>query len=351
MISWHMKLQHGGFALDAQADVPSHGITAVFGPSGAGKSSLLMALAGLQAADGYLRMDGQDVALLPAHKRRIGLVFQDARLFAHLSVRANVEYALARASAGPFHFEMIAQATGLLPLLARDVASLSGGERQRVAIARALGAQPRLLLMDEPLSALDLPRRAEMLSLIETLPKRLGIPVMYVTHAIDEVARIADHVVLMRAGRVALAGPVQEIFADARLDAFSGHFEAGSLLSGEVVGEDAELGLSHIRVDGAQFSVPVTGLARGAVRLRIRARDVAIALERPSGLSIRNIIPARIVRMEAQGAHSEVFLEAGGQALRARITRASAVEMGLCVGQSVHALVKTIAVDRQLFSP
>ena len=232
MIRFDLAVSHGSFALDARAEVPASGITAIFGPSAAGKSTLLRALAGLEAARGSFRMGDDDLSELPAHKRGVGVVFQDARLFAHLSVAGNLDYAARRARAGSLTRELIVEALGLAPLLARNVVGLSGGERQRVAIARALSTQPRLLLMDEPVSALDLPRRAEILGLIESLPRRFGIPVFYVTHAIDEVARIADHVLLMRDGTVALSGPVQAVFADERLDAFTGQFEAGSLSRG-----------------------------------------------------------------------------------------------------------------------
>jgi molybdate transport system ATP-binding protein len=350
MIRFDLAVSHGSFALDARAEVPASGITAIFGPSAAGKSTLLRALAGLEAARGSFRMGDDDLSELPAHKRGVGVVFQDARLFAHLSVAGNLDYAARRARAGSLTRGLIVEALGLAPLLARNVVGLSGGERQRVAIARALSTQPRLLLMDEPVSALDLPRRAEILGLIESLPRRFGIPVFYVTHAIDEVARIADHVLLMRDGTVALSGPVQAVFADERLDAFTGHFEAGSLLEAVVQSEDKAFGLSLLAVDGVELAVPVTGLKkRSRVRLRIRARDVAIAVKKPSGLSIRNVIPARIAQMREDGAHAEIFLEAGGQMIRARITRASAYELQLKPGMKVHALLKTIAVDRQLF--
>jgi molybdate transport system ATP-binding protein len=350
MIRFDLSLNHGSFTLDARAEMPASGITAIFGPSAAGKSTLLRAIAGLEAASGSVVMGDDDLSALPAHKRGVGVVFQDARLFAHLSVAGNLDYAAKRARTGSLTRELIVEALGLAPLLARNVAGLSGGERQRVAIARALCTQPRLLLMDEPVSALDLPRRAEILGLIESLPRRFGIPVFYVTHAIDEVARIADHVLLMRDGRVALSGPTQSVFADERLDAFTGHFEAGSLLEAVVMSEDKAFGLSILSVDGVELAVPVTGLKKRArVRLRIRARDVAIAVKKPSGISIRNVIPARIAQMREDGAHAEIFMQAGRQMIRARITRASAQELKLKPGLKVHALIKTIAVDRQLF--
>lgn len=350
MIRFDLSLSHGSFTLDARAQVPASGITAIFGPSAAGKSTLLRALAGLDVSSGSFTMGDDDLAALPAHQRGVGVVFQDARLFQHLSVAGNLDYAARRARAGTLTRELIVEALGLAPLLSRNVAGLSGGERQRVAIARALSTQPRLLLMDEPVSALDLPRRAEILGLIESLPRRFGIPVFYVTHAIDEVARIADHVLLMREGRIAIAAPVADVFADPRLDDFTGHFEAGSLLEAVVQSEDKAFGLTLVAVDGVELAVPVSGLKKRArVRLRIRARDVAIAVKKPSGLSIRNVIPARIAQIREDGAHAELFLEAGGQVIRARITRASAHELKLKPGMKVHALLKTIAVDRQLF--
>lgn len=346
MIEFHLKHAR----LDAQATVPGQGITAVFGPSGAGKSTLLRALAGLEVSSGFVRVNGAALENLPPHERRIGMVFQDARLFAHLDVAGNLDYAARRAKGAAPPRETVIEALRLGPLLARDTPSLSGGERQRVAIARALMTGPRLLLMDEPVSALDLPRRAEILTLIEALPRQMGVPVLYVTHAIDEVARIADHVLLMREGCVQISGPVQEIFADARLDEYTGHFEAGTLLEAVVKSEDKAFGLTLVAVDGVELAVPVTGLKKRArVRLRIRARDVAVAVRKPAGLSIRNVIPARITQIREDGAHAEIFLEAGGQIIRARITRASVSELRLKPGMKVHALLKTIAVDRQLF--
>ncbi|MDP4823169.1 MAG: TOBE domain-containing protein, partial [Aestuariivirgaceae bacterium] len=265
-------------------------------------------------------------------------------------IAARAVYAARRAKGAVPSREAVIDALRLGPLLARDTSSLSGGERQRVAIARALMTGPRLLLMDEPVSALDLPRRAEILSLIEALPRQMGVPVLYVTHAIDEVARIADHVLLMREGAIALSGAVQAVFADARLDAYTGHFEAGTLLEAVVKSEDKAFGLTLVAVDGVELAVPATGFQKRArLRLRIRARDVAIAVRKPSGLSIRNVIPARITHMAEDGAHAEIFMQAGGQVIRARITRASAAELKLRPGLKVHALLKTIAVDRQLF--
>lgn len=349
MIEFALQSARGRFHLEASASFPESGISVLFGPSGAGKSSLLRALAGLDAATGHLRMGGQDVLALAPHKRGIGVVFQDARLFPHLDVAGNLAYAKARARRESLAQGQIIEALGIEPLLKRDCAGLSGGERQRVAIARALMAAPRLLLMDEPVSALDLKARAQVLGLIEALPQLAQIPILYVTHAIDEAARIADHMLLMREGRITLSGPIHEIFADPRLDDYTGHFEAGSLLEGRVAGFDRAYGLSRVKVEGAELAIPVQ-LPKGArLRLRIRARDVAVAVKKPSGLSIRNVIPAVLSRMAEEGPHAELFLQAGGGLIRARITRASAGELKLKPGMKLYALIKSIAVDRQLF--
>ena len=350
MMRFAVNSGRGNFALDAQFDAPEAGICVLFGPSGSGKTSFLRALCGLDCAQGQIYIAGENVLPKPAHERGVGLVFQDARLFEHLNVARNLDYAEARARGKSLPRQEIVQALGIEKLLARDCASLSGGERQRVAIARALLAGPRLLAMDEPVSALDLKARAEILALIAQLPKLAGIPVLYVTHAIEEAARIGDHMALIREGKIARSGPIADIFADPLLDEFTGHFEAGSLMEAQVLGFDAAFGLTTLAAGGGELEIPVSGLSKGAkLRLRIRARDVAVALEKPQGLSVRNMLACQLQEMRLEGAHAELLLACGPAQLRARITRASAIEMSLAAGKPLYALIKGIAVDRQLF--
>lgn len=346
-----------GFALAVSfaSDLP--GITALFGPSGSGKTSLLRLIAGLDRPDrGQIRFDGTpwlDTAhgarTLPAHRRGAALVFQDGQLFGHLTVAGNLRFAARRSRrAGPALDEIV-EATGVAPLLRRGVGSLSGGERQRVAIARALAARPQLLLLDEPLSALDRAAKQPLLALIRALPARFGLPVVLVSHQLDEIAQSADEVLAMRAGRLVDQGPAVPVLA--RLDpALTGHFEAGAVLLGQVAGYDPERGLSRVDLDDCSLSVPGDlGPAGTRARLRVRARDVAVALAPVPGLSIRNQLPATVTAIVLEeGAHAELSLRVAGQTLKARLTRAAVADLNLTPGQPVIALIKSVSFDRRL---
>ena len=249
---------------------------------------------------------------------------------------------------------MVIEALGLSRLLERRVDGLSGGERQRVAIARAILARPRLLLMDEPLSALDLPRRAEILGYIEALPALFDIPIVYVTHAIDEVARLAQSLALISGGRIVASGPVQEMLARLDLPPLTGRFEAGVVLEGVIAGHDEPYALTTLDLGGAKLTVPALDLPKGeTVRLRVRARDVSIALIRPRDISIRNVLRAKVAEVvpEADTAYAEVRLGIGEQDLRARITRRSADDLSLKPGRTVYALVKSVTLDRRMLTP
>jgi molybdate transport system ATP-binding protein len=250
--------------------------------------------------------------------------------------------------------EQILRVFHIEKLVDRPSTHLSGGEVQRVAIARALLTNPLLLLMDEPLSALDLPRRSEALSYIERIPRLFGIPIIYVTHAIEEAAQLAETLAIMNNGRIVATGPAPEILGRLDLAPYLGRFEAGAILDGTVIGEDRDFGMSIVDIDGTALQVPSLGMAKGQrIRLRIRARDVSIAIAKPEGLSIRNVIGARIeeIAEETGSAFAELRLKAARQTLRARITRRSVSELALKPGREVFALIKTIAVDRQLIGP
>lgn len=357
------RLQRGEFFGDLRRELPLNGITALFGPSGSGKTMTLRMIAGLEpacegriAVDGVTWLDTASSTRVPAHKRGAGVVFQDARLFRHLDVAGNLAYGAKRGfgSGEPQSRGEVIDALDLGGLLARRVDGLSGGERQRVAIGRAILARPRLLLMDEPLSALDLPRRAEIMGYIEALPSLFGIPIVYVTHAIDEVARLAQSLALMNSGRIIASGPVQEMLARLDLPPLTGRFEAGVVLQGVVDHHDEAFALTSLDIGGQPLIVPALDLPRGeAVRLRVRARDVAIALSVPADISTRNALRASIaeVVLEEDTAYAEIRLSVGDQDVRARITRKAVVELDLKTGQTVFALVKSVSLDRRMLTP
>jgi len=352
-----LRLDFPDFRLALRHSFPLEGITALFGPSGSGKSTLLRILAGHErGAAGMVSFAGevwQDRrTFLPPHRRGAGYMFQDARLFPHLTVRGNLAYAARRAPKTepgmslPEAVEML----DLGPLLDRRPQQLSGGERQRVALGRTLLSRPRLLLMDEPLAALDLRRKAGILPHIAALPGRFGIPVIYVTHAVDEVVRLADRMTVLSAGRLLASGDVAETLARLDLQTATGHFEAGAALAGRIAGHDPAMHLTRVDLGGQTLEMPGVDLPMdAAVRLHVRARDVALALRRPEGISIRNILEARIIDIaEEEGrAFAEVRLDIGGQVLRARLTRAAVADLALAAGMQVLALVKSVAFDRR----
>jgi molybdate transport system ATP-binding protein len=357
-LSLHLALERPSFELRIVLDLELEGITAVFGPSGSGKTTLLRVIAGLEReARGTVAFDGETWATagthVPAHRRRIGYVFQDGRLFSHLTVEENLRFALRRAAnLGLPRIELAAtvEALDLRPLLARRAPSLSGGEQQRVAIARALLTSPRLMLMDEPLSSLDVARKKEILPHIERLPEVFGVPVLYVTHNVDEVARLANDVVLLAAGRVVAHGGVEDIFERADLGSLTGGLEAGAVLRTRVLAHDK--GVATLALGAQQLRVPMPKAQVGALRpIRIHARDVAVATVRPEKLSIRNVLVARILTVEAgSNMNVELLLDVDGTHLRARITRDALEELGLSAGREVFALVKSVALESSLDS-
>jgi molybdate transport system ATP-binding protein len=340
------------FLVSASLDLPGRGITALFGPSGCGKTSLLRALAGLDRhPEGYLKVGGLlwqgPDTFLPPHRRPIGYVFQEASLFEHLSVGGNLAYGLKRVPPGDrrIPLERAIALLGIGPLLQRRPATLSGGERQRVAIARALAVSPRLLLMDEPLAAVDRERRQEILPWIEALHRELDIPIVYVSHIAEEVSQLADHLVLMRGGRILASGDVHELFT--RLDLpLALEPDATSVIEATVCGHDEEYRLTRLEFPGGQLTLTRQALAIGSpVRLRLAARDVSLTLERQSGTSILNILPVTVDDISLDdSAQVTVRLLAANVPILARVTRKSALELGLQPGLGVFAQVKSIAL-------
>ncbi len=357
------SMVRGGFNLAVSETLTLDGVTVLFGPNGSGKSMTLRTIAGLErGADGVVRFDNNDWLrsstdiFVPAHQRPVAHVFQDARLFSHLDVAGNLAFAQRRAKGdGPeVSRDDVIEVFDIADLLQRMPQGLSGGERQRVAMARALLTRPRLVLMDEPLSALDVQRRAQALNFIEQIPERFQVPVIYVTHQIDEVVRLANQLVLIAGGRIEASGGSAELMSRLDLPPFTGRFEAGSIIEATVRTQNTTFALTGLEMaKGVHVEVPFLDFPVGEiVRLRIRARDVSIGLVKPKGLSLRNVLPATVeeVQAEADTAFAEVRLSVAGQAVRARISRASAHELKLKPGKAVYAMVKATALDRRLLT-
>jgi len=361
-IDVQLHLKRDDFTLDATFCVPSSGITALFGPSGCGKTTLLRTIAGLEKKARGRVVIGDTVwqdetRCLPTHQRQLGYVFQEASLFEHLSVHQNLEYGLKRLPKEKqrFDFDQIVTLLDLATLLPRQSARLSGGERQRVAVARALLSSPQLLLMDEPLAALDQQRKREILPFFARLHGELDIPILYVSHAADEVARLADHLVLLNDGRVQASGPIAEMLTRADLPLAHDH-DAAAIIEATLSGYDTPFNLARLTFPGGRFSVPHPGpeneLTKGQpVRLRVLARDVSLTLEQQTGTSILNIVPVTVTALNAEntrqpgaGAQLLVQLDANGVPLLARITRKSAVALALEPGKPVFAQIKAIAL-------
>ncbi|MEW5422264.1 molybdenum ABC transporter ATP-binding protein [Amorphus sp. 3PC139-8] len=350
----------GGFGLNVAFTAPASGVTALYGPSGSGKTTVLRAVAGLSRLSGRVAVGDeiwQDDAtgrFLKPHRRAVGYVFQEASLFPHLSVRGNLGYGRRRAGERPSgaDFDEVVDLLGIAPLVERATARLSGGERQRVAVGRALLTKPKILLMDEPLAALDRASKAEILPYLERLNRERNIPIVYVSHDVAEVARLADRVIAISAGRIGLQGGV-EVFESFDVDLTGGRAEAGTVVTARVAGEDAAYQITRLDLAGQTVVIPFAGLAEGReVRLRIRARDVAIALKRPVGISIRNMLDATIVGLEADpdSAFADLHLDVGGVGLRAQLTREAVAELGLRDGMSVVALVKSVSFEPETFT-
>ena len=356
MLEADVKVPLGAFDLHIDDEVLDAGVTAVFGPSGSGKTTLLRVIAGFEPATGRVAFGG-DVWLdtqrginVPPHRRPVGFMFQDARLFSHLSVAQNLQYAFKRQSSTKIDLAGAIEVLDLENLLERHTRDLSGGERQRVGLARTVLSGPDLLLLDEPLSALDDERKQDILPYVESLASTLHIPTLYVSHSVDEVARLADRVLILNEGKVLAIGPPADVLERLDLQDVTGRFEAGVVIETHVAGHDPGFQLTQLDFDGQSIVMPMVGhLTIGTrVRIRIRARDVALALQRPDAISIRNVLEGHVTDVveEATSAYAEVFVEVGGQRLRSRITRAAVHALGLQRGHAVFALIKSVTFDR-----
>ena len=379
-----VRLRHAfpSFRLDAEFAAP-HGVTALFGPSGSGKSTVLGCIAGLLqpdegrvALDGAVLLDTAAGVAVPAERRRCGVVFQDAALFPHLSVMTNLRYGLRRAPKGPGPaLDEVVDLLGIGGLLARRPGTLSGGERQRVALGRALLSRPRLLLLDEPLAALDAPRRAELLPFLARARERFSLPMLYVTHALDEVDRLADWLVLIEAGHVLASGSVEDLALRTDLP-LAARRDAGAVLRCTVLAHEPARHLTRLGFPGGALIVPLQPSAIGTpLRVRVRARDVAIAVVRPDHLSVQNVrpdhlsvqnvrpdhlsvqnvrpdhlsvqnvLPATLAAIEPGTAHDVIVrLRVGETALLSRVTIDAVSRLGLQPGQAVSALIKSVTL-------
>ena len=354
-ITARLALTRPGFTLDVDLQLPGRGVTALFGPSGCGKTTCLRAIAGLtRAQPGRVEVNGevwQDDAQgiwRATHERALGYVFQEASLFDHLNVHGNIAYGQKRTPPArrKVALEQAVELLGIGHLMQRKPQALSGGERQRVAIARALATSPRLLLMDEPLAALDAQRKAEVLPYLEKLHRTLDIPVLYVSHSIDEVARLAEHLVLLQDGAVRAQGRTDELIV--RLDLPLAHGDAAAtVIEGTVLQHDAHDHITTVGFIGGQMQlVSPTPRAPGEpLRLRVQARDVSLARAPASDTSILNILPTTVAQMvEDSPGQLMVALDAGPTRLLARVTQRSAAALALAPGQAVFAQVKGIAI-------
>ncbi|MFC0408532.1 molybdenum ABC transporter ATP-binding protein [Roseomonas elaeocarpi] len=352
------RMQEAGFAIDLAFRSPTPGVTAIFGPSGCGKSTTLAAVAGLlrpQAGrivlDGEVLFDSAARRMVPPERRRCGVVFQDAQLFPHLSVRSNLRYGLRRAprgAEGPALEEVVAL-LGIEPLLDRRPARLSGGERQRVALGRALLSRPRLLLMDEPLSALDAARKAEVLPFLARVRDRFRIPILYVTHAMDEVDALADRLVVLEAGRVLAEGTVEALAARPDLPALAGRRDAGAVIRCTLAEQLPGRGLTRLDFAGGALLVPaVPGAVGEALRIRVPARDVSVAVARPEGLSVQNILAARLEQLTPLPSGEVMLaLAVGPTSVLSRVTADAAARLALREGMPLWALVKAVALSHR----
>jgi molybdate transport system ATP-binding protein len=351
-LSVDIRHRQGAFSLDVSF-ASERGVTALFGRSGSGKTSVLRIVGGLVAPekgrvvlDGEVLIDTEAGVAVPAHRRRFGYVFQEPRLFPHLSVRQNLSYGrwFAGRGTGRDSMDRVLDMLGIGNLLERWPGNLSGGEKQRVAIGRALLSAPRMLLMDEPLSALDEARKAEILPYLERLRDELDVPILYVSHSVSEVARLADRVVVLADGRVEASGGASDILGGA-FEA-TGR-EAGSVLSGRVVSIDASAGLATIGFAGTELVVPRGGLETGRLlRVHIPAREVLLATQRPEGISALNVLEGRILSIIPAGnGAADIELACGEERIQARITALSVSRLQLLPGLCVHAIIKTVALD------
>ena len=355
-LAFAARHRQGDFHLDAQFEV-GRGLTVLFGPSGSGKTTIVDLIAGLRrpdsgriVVDGAVLLDTSAGVFVPPHRRKLGLVFQDARLFPHLSVRQNLLYGrwFAGLSRERSAYGGVVDLLGLGGLIDRAPATLSGGERQRVAMGRALLAEPRLLLMDEPLASLDERRRREIIPYLERLRDEAGLPIVYISHSLWEVTRLATTVVAIADGRVIASGAPSAVLQAAVFDA--NREGPGSLIEARVVGQEDRFALTRLASAWGEWLVPGIEAPEGsALRLWVRASDVMIARRRPADVSALNVFAARVVEITSRngGSSALVALQCGGDRLMAQLTRYSVERLGLVVGQDVFALIKSVAIDQR----
>ena len=343
------KVDYPGFNLDIDLQLPASGITVVFGPSGSGKTTLLRCLAGLEKS-GKMEIAGQvlqnENIFIPVNLRAIGMVFQESRLFPHLKVRDNLLYGYKRTplNSRRLHLEDIARVLSLEKLQERSIDKLSGGEKQRVALGRALLTSPKLLLMDEPLAALDAQRKTEIIPFIRKVEKELSIPIIYVTHSMSEVLQLVDTMVILKDGKVVKYGPVGKVFSDIQLRESIGDEHSGAVLDTTVLEHDTDYGITSLDFMGQQLSVPIQDISPGQVlRVHIHSKDVSLATQPPEGLtSVLNILKTTVRKIgENVGYSVDIELDAG-QTLLATITRKSLSNLNLRPGQSIYAYIKAI---------
>ena len=356
IVAFKYMLERPDFTLDTECTFPAHGMTGIFGQSGSGKTTLLRCIAGLEpSARGRLNVNGEvwqnsdDDVSVPPYRRSIGYVFQDARLFPYLDVEANLHYGMRRnrSNDSRVDFQQVTELMELGGMLHRRPNQLSGGEAQRVAIARALLRAPRLVLMDEPLAALDIMRREEIFPFLDRLHAELELPVLYVSHSIDEVCRLCDYLIVMQAGRIQASDELPIVLEQLDLPALAGD-EVSSVIDGEIIEYDTVYDLTMVRFSGGQLLLPGDhGPIDRPLRLRIRANDVSLCRTVPEQSTILNILPATVreIRME-QGAYMRIGLVLGSDSLTARITRRSGDALNLSPGDQLFAQIKGLAVKR-----
>lgn len=355
-LTLRVGVSYPGFELDVDRTISLTGVVGLFGPSGGGKSTLLRAIAGIEPrATGIVKFNNdtwQDkLSFVPAHQRPVGFVFQDARLFSHLSVEGNLQFARKRAGDdGLIRFTDVVSALDLRPLLDRSTLDLSGGERQRVAIARALLTNPRLLLLDEPMAALDVGRKREILPYLEALPSRFGIPAIFVSHAVNEMAQLADDVIVLEDGKVTAAGSAVRILNREDLQLSGLPFEPVAILEVLVLEHLESVHLTRVECCGQTLRVPLIETLRvgDRGRLSVRAADVVIATSEPRGLSVRNCLAGKLRSLEEQpgSAFVTATVDISGAIVKAQLTRHAVTELELHQGQPVFALIKTASFDR-----
>ena len=343
------KVDYPGFNLDIDLQLPASGITVVFGPSGSGKTTLLRCLAGLEKS-GKMEIAGQvlqdENIFIPVNLRAIGMVFQESRLFPHLKVRDNLLYGYKRTplNSRRLHLEDIGRVLSLEKLQERSIDKLSGGEKQRVALGRALLTSPKLLLMDEPLAALDTQRKTEIIPFIRKVEKELSIPIIYVTHSMSEVLQLVDTMVILKDGKVVKYGPVGKVFSDIQLRESIGDEHSGAVLDTTVLEHDTDYGITRLDFMGQELSVPIQDISPGQIlRVHIHSKDVSLATQPPGGLtSVLNILKTKVRKIgENVGYSVDIELDAG-RPLLATITRKSLSNLNLRPGQSIYAYIKAI---------